>query len=257
MPSSNGDRETISNQFNAQFYCFVISLKRTPERLQAFREQNANCEINFHHFEAFDGTQLTHSDINRLLAPKAIPYKRSLFGNALSHLTLWQRCAEQHKNYVVFEDDAVVRHDAKVRLLSLLGQFEGWDIVLLGSNTDVPLELSIAPGIIYGGGFSAPYPTAKQLSDFAGSTNPVGLHRLNLAMGTCGYVVSPRGSRVLMQACFPLDNREVRYDSLKYSFRSGSLDAVMAATYPKLSAYACMAPLVMTANNKAASTTNE
>lgn len=257
MTILTSDATMTNNNFDILFSSFVISLNRTPERLQAFRDHNAKCEINFQHFEAVDGAQVNEAEIGRILAPGATPYRRSLFGNALSHLALWQRCAEQTKNFIVFEDDAVVRHDAKARLPSLVGQVDGWDIIVLGCNTDVSLELNIAPGVIYGGGFSAPFPTAQQLSDFAGSTYSVGLQRLNFAMGTCGYVVSPKGAQVLMQTCFPLDNRIVYYASRNYRFRAGSLDAVMATVYPTISAYACLAPLVMTANDKKASTTQD
>ncbi len=246
----------MGNDFDNLFNCFVISLKRTPERLETFCAQNAKCEINFRHFEAIDGAQISEADINRIVTGP-IPFRRSLIGNALSHLTLWQRCSEQAKNFIILEDDAVVRRDAKARLPDLISEVKDWDIIVLGNNMDVPLELSIAPGIIYGGGFSAPFPTAQQLSDFAASTYPVGLNRLVLALGSCGYVVSPKGSQVLMQACFPLDHRIVQYNSIRHSFRAGSLDAMMATIYPKLAAYACLAPLVMTANEKAASTTKE
>lgn len=183
-----------------------------------------------------------------------MPYSRNSFGNALSHLTLWRQCAGQSKYFLILEDDAVARQDIKARLTALIDNFNDWHIILLGYNTDVPLELIIAPDIFCGTRFSASYPTEKQLSDFSSSSNPVGLHRLYLALGTCGYVVSPKGAQVLMQRCFPLDNRPVNYGSVKYSFSAAALDAVMATIYPTIGAYACLAPLVMTANNRAIST---
>jgi glycosyl transferase, family 25 len=244
-------------QFDALCDCFVVSLNRTPERLKTFLEQNAKCDINFQHFEAVDGTLMDDATIARFSAPGAV-YKRSQFGCAMSHLALWQKCAEQTKNFVLFEDDAVVRHDIKTRLPSLLAKAEDWHIILMGGNTDVPLELKITPSVIYGGGFSARHPTPEQLAEFATSNYPVSLHHLNFGMGSCGYVVSPAGAKVLMQKCFPLDNRIVYYASLNYKFRAYSIDAMMTTIYSQISAYACLAPLVMTANDQATSlTTNE
>jgi len=244
------------NDFDDMFECFVISLSRTPKRLEAFQAQNVKCEVNFRHFEAIDGKQIGEAEMDRITTGM-LPFKHSLIGNALSHLALWRRCSEQIKNLIILEDDAVVRHDLKTQLPNLVGKVEYWDIILLGYNTDVPLELSIAPNVIYGGGFSAPFPTAQQLLDFAASTHFVSLHRLLVGLGSCGYVVSPKGSLMLMRTCFPLDHRRVHYNSITHKFRAGSLDAMMATIYPQLAAYACVAPLVMTANNKTASTTKE
>src|SRR5262245_7595466 len=109
----------MSDQFDTLFDCFVISLKRTPERLHAFHTKNSQSEIVFRHFEAIDGLKINTSEIEgRLLAKGAIRYTPGQIGNAMSHLTLWQRCAEQIKKFVVLEDDAVVRKDIKSRLLA-------------------------------------------------------------------------------------------------------------------------------------------
>jgi glycosyl transferase, family 25 len=244
-----------SGQFDALFDCFVISLERTPERLKAFYQFNSKSAVNFQHFIAIEGEATSYGgDAREILAPAAVPYTPSALGCALSHLKLWRRCADQTKNFIVCEDDAVVRRDAKARLPALLEGVDGWDIIMLGYNTDIPLELNITPDISCGARFSVPYPNLDQLSAFARSTNPVGLHRLTLALGTCGYALSPNGARSLIQACFPLDNRLVRYSSINYSFRAAGIDAIMATVYPTISAFACLAPLVMTTNNRAAST---
>jgi glycosyl transferase, family 25 len=244
----------MGNDFDNLFDCFVISLKRTPERLRKFLAQNARCEIDFQHFEAVDGTQLSTADFEAAVAKGALGYQPGAIGVAMSHLALWRRCAGQPKYFVVFEDDAVAREDIKARLLDSIGQLAEWHIVLLGYNTDGPLEFSIAPGISFGGGFSVRHPTAKHLSDFANSTNAVALYRLDMAMGICGYAISPSGAQVLMQTCFPMDNRLVRYASLGSAFNAYGIDCMMATNYPKMLAYVSVSPLVMSANDKNAST---
>ncbi len=249
----------MNDQFDTLFDSFVISLKSTPERLQAFRTNNSECGIDFRHFEAIDGTQINASEIEgRLIAKGATNYKPGRIGIAMSHLALWQRCAEQTKSFVVLEDDAIVRNDIKASLIATITQLSEWDIILLGYNADAPLELNIAPGIFLGAYLSLRYPNSEQLFNFANSTNPVGLHRLHLAMGICGYVISPSGAQNLMRRCFPMDNRTVHYKfSRNYKFPAYGLDCIMATNYPEIHAYACVAPLVMTPNDRSKSTTRK
>jgi hypothetical protein len=158
------------------------------------------------------------------------------------------------KAFIVLEDDAVLRADIEAKLITTIRNLSEWDIILLGYNTDAPLELNIAPGILLRGVFSVKYPKSEQLSDFAASANPIGLHRLRLAMGTCGYVLSPSGANILMRSCFPMDNRFVIYTSGNLRFMAHGLDSMMATVYSKIRAYACVAPLVMTANDHSRST---
>lgn len=243
-------------RFDTLFDCFVINLKRQPERLHAFLAQTNPSGIDFNRFEAVDGETIDLAEVEgRIIVKGPAPPTRGMIGNAMSHLALLRRCAGQTKNFLVLEDDAVVRHDIKTQFGSLAEQMEGWDIILLGYNTNVPLELTVSPGIDFGGLFSARYPTPQQLSDFAFSTNPVALHRLVIAMGSCGYAVTPKGAQILIDNCFPMDNRPVSFRSTRAVWPAASLDAMMATAYCKMQAFACFAPLVMTPNDQATSTT--
>jgi GR25 family glycosyltransferase involved in LPS biosynthesis len=71
-------------------------------------------------FEAIDGTKTNVATMFEIFHPYTIHYPPGMIGAALSYRALWRRCAEQEKNYLVFEDDAVIRHDAKAMLLPLL-----------------------------------------------------------------------------------------------------------------------------------------
>jgi hypothetical protein len=95
---SRRDRK-MSDQFDTLFDSFVISLKRTPERLRDFRTHNSKCGIDVRHFEAIDGAEIDASEIEgRFVAKGAIGYKPAIVGNAMSHRSLWQRCTEQKKH---------------------------------------------------------------------------------------------------------------------------------------------------------------
>jgi glycosyl transferase, family 25 len=256
MPDLTGGSPPSSDRFDTLFDCFVINLKRQPERLQAFLARNRSSGIHFHHFEAIDGAQCSAADImdGQVVARGAVNYTPGAIGLAMSHLALWRRCAEQGKHLVVFEDDAVVRNDIKERLIALAGQGDEWDFILLGYNTDAELELNIAPGIDLGGVFSVGYPTAKHLADFAQSSNPVALQPLIIAMGTCGYAVTPKGAECLIRGCFPMDNRPVKLRAVNHTFPAYGIDCMMTSVYQKMRAFACVAPLVMTPNDRKTST---
>ena len=245
----------MNSDFDNLFDSYVISLKRTPERLENFRARNSKCGINFRYFEGIDHREIDLAEIASQITAPGTQFKPGSIGAAKSHLTLWKQCADQARNFIVLEDDTQARNDIKARLLETVGQLDEFDIVLLGCNTDRPLEINIAPGVTFGGGFSVPNPTAKILSDFATSTNPVGLHRLNMSMGICGYVISPRGAQLLIRECFPMDHRVVRFASWNYAFPSQGIDDMMGSIYPRILAYTCMAQLVMTPNDHSTSLT--
>ena len=240
-----------------QFDWFVISLRRLPEKLQAFLERNKSSGIDFQPFEAVDGTQCNVFDLidGKIVAKGAVRYTPGAIGVALSHLALWRRCVEQNRHLVIFEDDAVVRNDIEARLSALAGQGDDWDIILLGYNTDSVLELNIAPEIDLIGAFSIDYPTAKHLADFAHASNSVGLQRLIVAMGLCGYALAPKGAECLIRGCFPMDNRPVTFRESGRSVPALGIDCMMASMYRKMRAFACVSPLVMTPNDRKSSTT--
>jgi glycosyl transferase family 25 len=248
---------TSHDLFDTLFDSFVISLKRQPEKLQAFIARNRPSGIDFRHFEAVDGARCNIFDLigGQVVARGAVNYTPGAIGNALSHLALWRRCVEQGRHLVIFEDDAVVRNDFKARLSPLAGQGDDWDIILLGYNTDAVLELNIAPGIDLGGVFSIDYPTPEHLADFAHANSPVGLQRLVTAMGTCGYALAPKGAERLIRGCFPMDNRPVKLRAIGHTFPAYGIDCMMTSVYPKMRAFACVSPLVMTPNNRNVSTT--
>ena len=148
------------------FSFFVISLKRTPDRLKRFRANNAGTAINFEHFEAIDGMGMDSSARAAVVAPHATGYTPDTLGLAASHRALWLRCSEQKNPFVICEDDAVLREDAADQLPRLVSRADDWDIIMLGFNFDVGLETEIVPGILMGGGFSVKYPSQQDLDGF-------------------------------------------------------------------------------------------
>jgi glycosyl transferase, family 25 len=237
------------------FSFFVISLKRTPDRLQGFSANNAGTGIDFEHFEAIDGMSMDSSARTALVSSHATGYTPGALGVAASHRALWLRCSEQQNPFVICEDDAVLRDDIADQLPRLISRADDWDIVMLGFNFDVGLETEIVPGILMGGGFSVKYPTQQHLHAFASGRGQVALQRLNLCFGICAYAISPTGARRLLQKAFPMDNRPTVIKSANRSFPAYGVDCMMATLYPQLTAYVCIAPLAMTPNSQHSSLT--
>jgi glycosyl transferase family 25 len=234
--------------------CAVVSLLRTNRRA-AFLERNKATKINFIIFDAIDGDTLCSSEVEDLIKPGTQLYTPGSLGCAKSHLTLWQRCLVSGKPLVIFEDDAVIREDFKRQIARLLYGRLDWHIVLLGYNFDAAVEIEISPRVASSLSFSTRYPSSQQLSEFAASENSVELYPLLMAWGGCGYAISPEGARVLIDRCFPMDNRTIRIASHNSTVRAYSIDSMMNSCYPEILAFACVAPLVMTPNDPVTSNT--
>lgn len=247
----------IADSFDQRFDCFVINLGRDTARLAAFTERNRAAQIPIQRFEAVDGSRVPEADAIRdgIITLGAVNYSKGAIGVAMSHLALWRRCMDSQKNIIVFEDDAVIRRDIKSALQSSIHDVAGWDIILLGYNTDVFIEVAMTPAMRCAMLFSARYPTSLQLEEFASSTESVALLRLNVALGVCGYAISPNGARILSQNCFPMDNRPVDLAFEGRSFPAYGIDCMMTTLYPKIQAFACFTPLVMTPNDRQTSST--
>ncbi len=238
------------------FDCRVINLARHPHRLEQFLGQNATAGFDIERFDAIDGSsiEIGTAIANGIIANGA-KFTTGAVGVAMSHREIWHESIARAKCVLVFEDDAVLRHDFRDVLPPLVAQLpDDWEIVLLGYNTDSVLDLKLwGGGISLHGFFSVQYPTPAQLSDFAASKAPVGVHRLNNAFGICAYAISPSGAKRLISACFPMDNRLISIPAVGQSIRSFGLDCMMNAYYGRLSAYACFTPLVMPINDRSSS----
>jgi GR25 family glycosyltransferase involved in LPS biosynthesis len=246
----------MAADINAIFDCWVLNLARTPERLKWFREQNAGVEVSIERFDAIDGSTLDPRAVvaNGIVAAGS-RFTPGAVGNAMSHRAIWSESLARQRPALVFEDDAVLRHDIGAVLPRLVSQVQdNWDIVLLGYNTDSVIELKLWEGGIHlRAAFSVAAPTAAHLTAFAASREPVELFKLSRAFGCCGYAISPRGAEKLLSKCFPMDNRVLPIPALGRSITLSAIDGMLNAFFDSISAYACFTPLVMPINDRASS----
>jgi len=233
---------------------FVINLNRRPERYDSFLRVNAATKIAFERFEASDGASMSSEDVGRMkLVAPGTRFTPGAIGCAASHLRIWQQTVESETPAVVFEDDAVLRNDAKERLEVLLTTLTSWDYIALGYNTDIILDVDWAPGMRAMISLQPPYPNEEHAAVFQVSTAQVAAIRLNNCLGIPGYVVSPAGARKLLELCFPMDNRSYPVPAYNSTGKVIGIDAMMNAVYGSIRAFACFAPLVVSKNEQATS----
>ncbi|MBT8557718.1 glycosyltransferase family 25 protein [Polynucleobacter paneuropaeus] len=222
---------------------YVISLKRTPERLKNFLEQNQH--IQFKVFEAIDGSQIK---------PEG-NYSSSALGTALSHLSLWQKCIDLDRPINIFEDDAILHTDFVKLSDSLMNR--KFDYIAWGWNYDSDLWASPLPFL------SAARFTFNQDSLRLNKTRYLEteveciLMKLYNYCGIMGYSISPKGAAILIKECIPLRetiNVEIEnYGTM--TIRPQGIDSAMPAAYQRMTnCYVCFPPICISENDKSKST---
>jgi len=234
----------------------VISLKRTPERMELFELINANVGLTFETLEAVDGQLIDLEELTRAgITVEGLPWKPGAIGAALSDLRCWERAVASGRPVGILEDDVFLRHDFVRKAVEVCdGMPDDWDIIHLGFNTDTVFDVEIAPGCHAQGSFNVWYPSLEDCERFVKTSNPVAPVRLHNAFGNCSYVVSPKGARKLIDGCLPLAMSEVFVPAYPAVFVANSKDVLMNNLYKDMSAFICIPPLAMPINDKASST---
>lgn len=234
----------------------VISLKRTPERLQQFHANNAHQNLTVDTLEAVDGLLLDPQALVRDgLITDDLTWGGGALGAALSHRQCWLRAVETNRPLAIFEDDVFLRSDfASSATHALEGLPENWDIIHFGFNTDSTLEIEIVPGCFVFGHFGRWYPTSVEGQRFVKTSGSVAAVKLITGYGTCAYAVSPRGAQKLLDKCFPLSWTMHPLRAFHAILRGETADAVMNVHYQEMSSFVCVPPIALALNDKATST---
>ncbi len=237
----------------------VISLRRTPERLEAFSAINGHLGLPIETMEAVDGQELDRGELERDgIIPAESPLVPGTIGASLSHRKCWEHAVKTGRPVGIFEDDIYLRHDFSSRVQQAFAALPAdWDLVHFGFNTDSVLNIEFLPDCRLEGRFSVDHPSRGDCLRFTRGTGQVSLSRLHNLFGRCAYSVSPKGAQRLIEGCFPLTTRPVRVPG----FPGGHLyphsgDGVMNGLYRGMEAYVCLPPIAMPANDKTVSTVN-
>jgi GR25 family glycosyltransferase involved in LPS biosynthesis len=232
-----------------------INLDRSVDRLQAFRQVNAHLP-DIARFTAVDGAKADRAALAAAGTLAAdLAYTPGAVGCALSHIALWREAAAGSAPLTICEDDAVLHSsfaDVAPRLIGVLPA--DWDIVVWGWNFDTVLLFDVMPGI-------SPCIAAFDQDQLRRSidlfqqrpANPRA-YRLLQSFGTIGYTVSPAGARMLLARCLPLRPLTITVPRIVSDLPNTGIDIVMNTVYPKSRAFVSFPPMVVTRNDKAAST---
>ncbi len=235
----------------------VISLKRTPERLQIFRERFADSGDDIFCIPGVDGASLSIADLIKrgLLHPSALNWPPGQIGCAISHLRCHLHCIRSGRPLAIFEDDALPALGWRQTLQLLLQEAPvDWEILLLGWNLDSCLQLEWSAGMMSTSLCYPRYPDPDKMLDALTSVNNHSWFRLHKALGLAGYIVSPRGAQRLLSWAWPLRTLPIEVQDLPLRI-CYSLDGQLNSLYPKMNAWVCFPPLVLGQNNKKVSLT--
>jgi glycosyl transferase family 25 len=236
----------------------LINLDRSPERLSRFQTVNAHL-TNVIRCPAVDGTAqdvetlIVNGTIDRISATTY--YTPGAIGAALSHGALWTKAIEQQQSITICEDDAIFNIDYAQASRALIDRLPAdWDFILWGWNFDANLLIDFIPGV------SACLCNFDQASMLAGieafKQQDIVSHPLTLlrAFGIPCYSISPRGAQVLTSTCLPIRATEIYFPGIDRRIPNVGIDVVMNNAYPNMKAYVAFPPLVLTKNEREAST---
>jgi len=223
---------------------YVISLKRTPERLNTFL--NNNQHMDFQIFDAIDGTDLQPFG----------NYNKYARANALSHIALWKKCASGDEDFLICEDDAECHKDLQRALDGMKAAKHPYDFVAWGWNFDAELFASIYPTLSPVSMRFSPEHMGKNKQHYL--NNPVDpvFMQLHYLFGSCCYTISPEGAKRFLEILDPLaetvtaDIPNIR----TWTFQPMGMDCAMAAAFAKTLSAVCFPPMALTMNDHTIST---
>lgn len=233
----------------------LINLDRSPERLAEFQARNAHLS-DVRRFAAIDGRTVDRAAlVERSLFDGRTRYGNGAVGVALSHLQLWQAAIDGGQPLTICEDDAIFHRDFESRAAAAIGGLApGWDLILWGWNFDSFLQFDLVPGCSWCLAQFDQAQMRKGIDAFQGHAVAPTLYKLLRAFGIVCYTISPLGAARLRQAVLPIRPLEVYFPGLNRKIPNLGIDIVMNALYPRLNAFVCLPPLVITENRHEIST---
>jgi GR25 family glycosyltransferase involved in LPS biosynthesis len=134
-PVTTKTNVSINPDFMTNVRCFVLNLKRRPERLAKFIKNNNQECPPIEVFEGIDGMSLKPSlKIQKIFETGDYDFKRGIVGCAYSQFSIWSKFLKGTGDYcVVFEDDVKLCTNFKEKLCSLLA-VNNFDVLFLHFN---------------------------------------------------------------------------------------------------------------------------
>jgi GR25 family glycosyltransferase involved in LPS biosynthesis len=234
---------------------FVISLERTPERLDTFQRLNGSikdCQV----FRAVDGQKISRSEFNANgLCDGTVTYSAGAMGCALSHKTLWELALRTGKAITICEDDAIFHPSFVEARACMAAQLpDDWDLVMWGWNFDSLLLIDIMPTL-------SPClmrfdlnVMRRSVEQYMAESVNIHFHHLLRTFGTVCYSVSPNGAQKLLSHVFPIRKMDVFFPGLNKHLPNTGIDIMMNELYPSMKSFVSFPPLMLTPHSTNEST---
>ena len=230
---------------------FVISLRRTPQRLAWFLSTNTTANTQYEWVAGIDGLEIQDCLRNsRLVSSQALEnWTPGSIGSALSHLYCWQKCLSLNEPILVLEDDAVLAPDWAKQIKYLAQQQLDWDLLLLGWNYNSVLQSRCEAGIETIRLFEPAFPSHEQIQAVFDLNREHQLERLICTFGLPGYLISPQGAKTLLNKLPPLHSNMLPMTSGIPATKPTTLDGMLNHFYPRIKAWVVNPPLAIALND--------
>ena len=258
------DSTSIAPELESALRVHVINLDPNVERLGEFQTVNKHL-AGTERFPAVDGQKLDIAELAEqgLLSTDLLQsefYSIGAVGNAMSHLSLWDRVLKTGKPATIAEDDAIFNLQFARSAAAVLGRLPpDWDIIYWGYNFDLFMMFQLLPGA------SPCIATFDQqqlragVSDFQTQVVPAQPFPLIWAFGTLCYSISPKGAQVCKSEILPLRPMILEIPEVArtypYSgkYRTVAFDYHLNSLHWRIKSYVCFPPLVVTKNERSTS----
>ena len=240
----------------------VISLKRTPKRLEEFYRRNKNAlqQWKVHVLDGIDGKQ--HKELfekSRLISRNVLNgWSPGAIGSALSHMLSWRLCLKLDKPILVAEDDAILATKLDCSLHTLLHERgDQPPFLLLGWNFDSLLQAELEEGLGIISLFEPAYPNESELKKIVNSPTQRKLCKLKRCFGLPLYLITPETAQTLLNQLNPLTAEVISMGRGIPEHYSETLDGLLNNQYEKIGAEIVFPPLAIAINDQKDSLTRK
>ncbi len=226
----------------------VINLKRSQDRKILFEKNNSKYIYKYNFYEAVDGNQLDiHKIPINIYDNKSTGYTKGAIGCALSHYQLWEKCSVGDKSFLILEDDVIVNKDFTEHLRNIYNMLpKNFDILLLSYNFDSLLSYHNTNYETCNSIFNKTKMIQKDIDNFIDAKIYPTIAKLKYCFGTSAYIISPKGAKLLLEKCFPLNNRIIENMPFLNNLKCHTIDCMMNYVYKNINAFVCPIPFVIT-----------
>ena len=251
-----------NSQHQVKDHLCVITLKRTPDRLQEFFRRNAEVieQWNVRVLEGIDGSQQKELfKKSRIISRNVLNnWSSGAIGSALSHMHCWRFCTRINKPIVIAEDDTILSKKLRKSLETLLkNEEDNPPFLLMGWNLDSLLQAELEPGLGLISLFEPAYPKEVIVTQLVNRETERRLCKLKRCFGLPAYRITPKTARYLLQKLNPLVSEEIKMGRGIPTHYTQTLDGILNNQYDRIEAKIIFPPLAIALNDQEKSLTRK